>query len=699
MSFRYLHRYPFLRLLLPLIAGFLVGNYLFFKEVYVPDTVLVGVSAGLFFLLLAVYFSRRYSFRWIFGSVAYLLVFGAGTGGMNQVLQQTVYAFQKQECVYRAILTDRPDEKEHTFLCPAFLTEKQDSVGVVPVNRKVLLYISKDSLAGSLHNGDELVLMARVSPPSNNGNPDEFDYARYLRYRGIGGVAFVAEGKWQIIGHRMSRSFRQIALDCRDRILDKYRALKFEPDEFAVLAALTVGYKEELGEDIRETYSVSGASHVLALSGLHIGFLYMLLLLLLKWLPGNVWRGRLFRAIVIITALWGFAFITGLSPSVVRSVIMFSLLALSVLSGRTGISLNTLALTAFIMLAVHPFWLFDVGFQLSFSAVTAILLIYPRLFRLLPIGNGVLKKIWALMCVSLAAQIGTAPLVLLYFSRFSTHFLLTNLLVIPLVSVIMYSAVILLVVSPFSLLYTWCAVAVKFLIDLLNAAVRWVEHLPLASIDNVWIYPAEVLAFYLALLACMRHMMVRSAKSLYLVGVCLLVTGSLHWAWRMADRPVQSIVFYNVRGCPVVHCIESQGKSWLAYADSIPDERRLSRAVTGYWNRLHLNTPIPITKDYCSSGFWMQDRLLLFGNKRICMVSDNRWRNKTAAEPLNIDYLYLCKGYTGRLESLAQLFHCREVILDSSLSAYYKGVFSEECRRLGLHFISLSDEGSVRFLL
>lgn len=225
-----------------------------------------------FFLLLAVYFSRRYSFRWIFGSVAYLLVFGAGTGGMNQVLQQTVYAFQKQECVYRAILTDRPDEKEHTFLCPAFLTEKQDSVGVVPVNRKVLLYISKDSLAGSLRNGDELVLMARVSPPSNNGNPDEFDYARYLRYRGIGGVAFVAEGKWQIIGHRMSRSFRQIALDCRDRILDKYRALKFESDEFAVLAALTVGYKEELGEDIRETYSVSGASHVLALSGLHIGF-------------------------------------------------------------------------------------------------------------------------------------------------------------------------------------------------------------------------------------------------------------------------------------------------------------------------------------------------------------------------------------------------------------------------------------------
>lgn len=699
MSFRYLHRYPFLRLLLPLIAGFLVGNYLFFKEVYVPDTVLVGVSAGLFFLLLAVYFSRRYSFRWIFGSVAYLLVFGAGTGGMNQVLQQTVYAFQKQECVYRAILTDRPDEKEHTFLCPAFLTEKQDSVGVVPVNRKVLLYISKDSLAGSLHNGDELVLMARVSPPSNNGNPDEFDYARYLRYKGISGIAFVASGNWKITGYRFSRSCRQIALEYRERILDQYRALKFNPDEFAVLAALTVGYKEELSEDIRETYSVSGASHVLALSGLHIGFLYMMLLFFLKWLPGNAFGVRLFRAVVIITALWGFAFFTGLSPSVVRSVIMFSLLALSVLSRRTGISLNTLALTACIMLVVHPFWLFDVGFQLSFSAVAAILLLYPWLFRQLPVGNSLLKKVWALMSVSLAAQIGTAPLVLLYFSRFPTHFLLTNLLVIPLVSGIMYATVALLVLTPFPMLYTGFSVVVRSLVDWLNTMVRWVEHLPLASIDRVWIYPTEAFAFYLVLLIGIRYKVVRSLKCLYVFGICILAMGSFHWVSRMMDRPVQSIVFYNVRGCPVVHCIEACGKSWLAYADSIPDERRLSRAVAGYWNRLHLDVPVAITDNFHSSGFWMQDHLLMFGNKRICMVSDNRWRNKTVAESLNIDYLYVCKGYTGKLESLVGLFHCREVILDSSLSAYYKEAYSEECRRLGLHFISLSDEGSVRFLL
>lgn len=504
-------------------------------------------------------------------------------------------------------MSEQPEPKEHSFLCRAFLEERQDSVCTMPVNRKVLLYISKDSLSEGLRSGDELIFFAHVSPPSNNGNPDEFDYARYLRYKGISGIAFVASGNWKITGYRFSRSCRQIALEYRDRILDQYRALKFNPDEFAVLAALTVGYKEELSEDIRETYSVSGASHVLALSGLHIGFLYMMLLFFLKWLPGNAFGVRLFRAVVIITALWGFAFFTGLSPSVIRSVIMFSLLALSVLSRRTGISLNTLALTACIMLVVHPFWLFDVGFQLSFSAVAAILLLYPWLFRQLPVGNSLLKKVWALMSVSLAAQIGTAPLVLLYFSRFPTHFLLTNLLVIPLVSGIMYATVALLVLTPFPMLYTGFSVVVRSLVDWLNTMVRWVEHLPLASIDRVWIYPTEAFAFYLVLLIGIRYKVVRSLKCLYVFGICILAMGSFHWVSRMMDRPVQSIVFYNVRGCPVVHCIEACGKSWLAYADSIPDERRLSRAVAGYWNRLHLDVPVAITDNFHSSGFWMQD--------------------------------------------------------------------------------------------
>lgn len=231
-----------------------------------------------------------------------------------------------------------------------------------------------------------------------------------------------------------------------------------------------MGYKEGLSEEIRESFSVSGSSHVLALSGLHIGFLYALLWFCLRWLPGR-WRAMaVLRTLLIIAFLWGFAFFTGLSASVVRSVFMFSLFALSGLSRRKNFSLNTLSAVAFFMLLCRPVWLFDVGFQLSFCAVTAILLLQPRIYRWFPgVHSRIGHYLCSLMSVSIAAQIGTAPLVLLYFSRFSTHFLLTNLLVIPLVSFIMYTTVIMLLFTPYFPLQSIIAIGVKWLIGLLNS--------------------------------------------------------------------------------------------------------------------------------------------------------------------------------------------------------------------------------------
>ena len=182
-------------------------------------------------------------------------------------------------------------------------------------------------------------------------------------------------------------------------------------DELAVLSALTVGDKEELSEHIIETYSVAGASHVLALSGLHIGFISALLLFFLSPL-WNRWRGlKPLLLLMVIVFLWGFAFLTGLSPSVIRAVIMCSFWLLSTLFSACGkMALNTLGATAFLMLLLKPVWLFDVGFQLSFSAVAAILLLQPGLYGLVSVKNTVLRKIWGLATVSVAAQVGTAPL-------------------------------------------------------------------------------------------------------------------------------------------------------------------------------------------------------------------------------------------------------------------------------------------------
>lgn len=690
MPFASLHRYPFLRLLLPLMAGIVCGDLLYFHTFFISFPLFASAFSFLFLAVFLSHFLTRFSFRWLFGLSVTLLFFVLGAGGMNLRLQQTQYPFSRSEEVVRhVVLTGKPEKKEHSLLCRVRTEE----------GKRVLLYLAPDSTAQQWQGGEELLVSARIAPPANNGNPDEFDYVRYLRRRGIAGTAYVATGHWQLLTQRGETSLLQKALSYREKILGIYRKLGFEGDSFAVLSALTVGYKEELSEDIRETYSVSGASHVLALSGLHIGFLYAVLCFVMRGLRGRGAAMRFLRAGVIVLLLWGFAFFTGLSPSVVRSVIMFSVFALAGAFVRRGIPMNTLAATALFMLVACPGWLFDVGFQLSFCAVAAILLMYPRLYRQLPVTNRFVKKVWALLAVSLVAQVGTVPLVLLYFSRFSTHFLLTNLLVIPLVSFIMYAAVLLLLATPFPALQGALAAGVRWLVEALNGSVRWVERLPFSSVDGVWTDGVEVVCFYLSVLLLLYYIVCRRHRCLLALGVCILAGGSYHLARAVAHRPRSCIRFYNVRGCAAVHCIAADGRSWLAYADSLPDTKRLSRAVSGYWNRHRLQAPLPVTTDYLSDRFSRQGGILAFGNKRICVVNDNKSRNKTSSCPLFIDYLYLCKGYGGEVEGLAGLFAVDTVILDASLSDYRKEALISECRRLGIKILSLSDEGSLRFLL
>lgn len=689
MQLAALHRYPFLRLLIPLVGGILLGDYLFSREIYISRSLWGGTLFLLFLLFTASYFSKQFSLRWLFGIFASGWFLVAGFGIMNLRLQETLADFPETKAVYQVTLTEKPEVKERSILCRVCTKE----------NKHLLLYLAKDSAGQLLKSGDELLAFARVAPPVNSGNPDEFDYARYLLHKGVSGTGFVNKENWMLMTSHPERSLRRMALSYREKVLFMYRNLGFNEEEFAVLSALTVGYKDELGEDIRETYSVSGASHVLALSGLHIGFLYALLVFCLRVLPGRQKGVLFFRALLIIGALWGFAFFTGLSPSVVRSVIMFSLLALSGLGERTGIPLNTLSVAAVVMLLFSPTWLFDVGFQLSFAAVVAIVLIYPWLYRQVLFSNKLLRWGWGLLCISLVAQVGTAPLVVIYFSRFSTYFLLTNFLVIPLVSLIMYMAVFMLLAFPFPAIQGVLAVGVKALIEALNNSVRWVEHLPSASVDGIWVDSWEVILFYLSVLLLMFCISSCRGKRVLALGICLLLTVSYHLARVINDRPEQSVVFYNVRGCATVHCIAADGRSWLAYADSVPDEKRFYRAVSDSWWHQRLETPVSVLTDYSSDDFCARNHLFTFRGYHICLVNDDRWKNKIASQPLIIDYLYLCKGYSGQLEELTHLFTAKHVVLDSSLPEYKKQEYSAACRRLGIHFISLSDEGSVRFVL
>ena len=286
---------------------------------------------------------------------------------------------------------------------------------------------------------------------------------------------------------RIDRS-KQFFLSQRSKLLERFADGGVDGDAYAVVAAMSLGDKSALTRDLKDTYSVSGASHVLALSGLHLGIIYMLLSVLL---PRRRWPAL--SQLLIILFIWAFVFLVGMSVSVVRSAIMLTVYGLLSIGNRDKMSINALAFTAIVMLMWNPAWLFDVGFQMSFLAVFAILLFVPLFDDVFSaeylMAHRWIKRIWGLVVVSCSAQLGVAPLIAFYFGRFSTYFLLTNFIVIPAAMAILWLSLVVL-------LFPSLAYILLYIVQCLNTILSRITALPGASIDNLHPSVLQVMLIY-----------------------------------------------------------------------------------------------------------------------------------------------------------------------------------------------------------
>ena len=392
------------------------------------------------------------------------------------------------EVNYEAVVLSEPVEKPKTMAVDVLLTES---------GRKLKCYLYKDDRSRGLRIGDGLQIQSRIESNSD-WRKGSFDYRRYLEIHGFTGRTFVASWKWQktrVSLVRLSRleRMRLTFLKYRSRLLEKISAQGTDADAYAVVAAMALGDKSALTQELKDVYSVTGTSHVLALSGLHLGIIYTLLSLF-------VFRRRwqVLSQMVIILSVWAFVFLVGMSTSVVRSAVMLSIYALLSLGHRDRMSVNTLAFTAIVMLMVSPMSLFDVGFQMSYMAVLSILLFVPLLESIFTaeylMSHRVVRWLWGMVAVSLSAQIGTAPLIAYYFGRFSCYFLLTNFIVIPAAMLILYlSLVVLLVPSLANLLYS--------IVAALNSLLAQIAAIPGASIENLHPTKIQTTMIYLIIVA------------------------------------------------------------------------------------------------------------------------------------------------------------------------------------------------------
>ena len=356
-----------------------------------------------------------------------------------------------------------------------------------------------------LHVGDGIRAVSLLEPPRNFLASPSFDYARWLRLHDYVAQTFIYYTDWtkaEVSLQSLSRMdhMRLYAQKMRVRLVGMLRGQLADEDALSVVAAMALGEKSMLSRERREEYAVSGVSHVLALSGLHLGTLYSLLTLLFlrrrrQWLV----------QLLAVSMVWCYALMVGLSPSVVRSSMMLTLYAFVSLIGRNAFSINALSFAAFVMLVANPLNLYDIGFQLSFASVLAILLLVPLMKRMLPWGilgrNRVVKWLVGMLMVSLAAQVGTAPLVAYYFGRFSCYFFLSNILAVPLTAAILWLAVLFFLSAPWTFVHELTADVLERATGFLNRYVSWVASLPGASIEGLSPSSGRVLAIYL-LIGC-----------------------------------------------------------------------------------------------------------------------------------------------------------------------------------------------------
>lgn len=506
----WLEKYPFLRFDIPLIIGIASVN----AGMMIHEGTLLAVMAGCVLFLL-VWMHRQggrvsYRHRWVFGWVLAVVLFCLGAWRTESRYREVRPEWSVEERPYRGWVSGISEEKKRSRMVPVEVD-----------GREVLLYLPKDSLSAQLTCGDEVLFYARIRPPHNWGDIG-FDYATYLLRQGISGTAFAAAGRWQKGDDVRPLTWKQQALLLREQLVGRYRAWGLEGDGLSVIAALTLGDKSELDAGLKQSYSVSGASHILALSGLHLNMVAGVLSLLLLFRLGRGWS-RWARGLLIVAALWAYAYVTGLSGSVVRSAVMFTVFVAGRCLERDGLSLNTLSLAAFAMLLYEPFYLFDVGFQLSFLAVAGIVLFMPVFQRWMFLTHSrAARYVQELVWVSMAAQLGVAPLVIYYFDSFPSYFLLTNLVVVPLSGIVLVVSLALWMVAWWPAVHEFMVALLRFLLRLMNEVVVGISHLPGASF-GLSFSAFDVLLCYWVLACLLVFHHVRSARSLsvMLSGVCI----------------------------------------------------------------------------------------------------------------------------------------------------------------------------------
>ncbi len=691
--------YALVRVVLFYILGILVAMY---------HPYLLGQNMA---FIIALTLSCIYVCLWLFGRkfflkinvlIAFFGLMAIATLGYYNVLVQTE-RFDEHHLLNHADIeayTAQVMEPAHeTAKAQRYLVEvnkvlKQDQW--TKASGKVYLYLSKKD-STTLQYGDEIAINGSPKVLTAPQNPGEFDYKRFLSFQNIYHNQFVSTGNLSVLSHNNGNKVMNIALEARQWASQTLGNGFDSEREKNIALALVLGVKDGLDNEIKNAYSASGAMHVLAVSGLHVGIIYLIVSFIFGRLQ-KVKVGRWLLAALSIFVLISYAAITGFSPSVLRAATMFSAMALAKAFDRSTNIYNTLSGSAFLLLTYNPYLIMSVGFQLSFLAVLGIVYLQPKIYALFVSRNWLIDKVWAITAVSIAAQLATFSLGLLYFHQFPTFFFLSNLVVIPGAFAILIGGLLIMAVSFFEPLYKLITTIVEFIIYIINELVFSIQVIPNSQINDIYITTPQTWLIMGFILAIFLFFQLKRLSYFYFSAMCILIFSIVQWQNTLANTNTNKLTIYRINQQTALDFVQAGQSKLYADAELLADEEKLRFHIrpNHLINGVKIKNQVPLHEaDSVFDGI----KLIQKAKKKV-LILNKKWEMQLITDqPIEVDFLIISKGFYGSLNHLKKHIKFKTLILDASISNFLNEKLKNEATELNFYYHSLLDDGAFEVFI
>ncbi len=678
---------PFVRLLLAMVAGILLEWYFGIDILtWCVVSIVFAILIGCFFYLPLF---NRYRFRSLNG-VAVCILFasiGALLAWFRDIRHNDDWFghFYKPSDALIVTLDEPPVEKTKSVKAIATVLFLHNDIRPVPVKGKIILYFKKDSSLPRLSYGSTIIFKKPLQEIRNSGNPGAFDYRLYSLFHGITHQVYLDTAAFEILPFKKEKKLNAFVYRFREHILSILRKNITGDRELGLAEALLIGYKDDLDQTLVQSYTNTGVVHVIAISGLHLGLVYWLLVQLFR--PLQQKKLRWMRLLLIIAGLWLFSLLAGAQPSVLRSALMFTCIAAGEgLTRKTSI-LNTLACSAFILLCINPYWLWDVGFQLSYAAVLSIIVFMRPIYNWFYFKNKLLDFFWKLNAVTLAAQILTMPVSIYHFHQFPNYFLLTNFVAVPLSSLILFGEIILCAVSFIPAIAGITGRILGWLIRVMNTYIERVEALPFSLWDGLQLNITQALLLLLLSASTGYWLIEKSIKSFRLSLFVLLAFIVLRsWSFIITERQ-QKIIVYNIAQKQAIDFID--GRQYYFKGDS-------SLLGNNFARNFHLKPSRILYRLYPSdtlNDLIVTNNGIRYGSCRVLLIDKSITYTPLTAKQ-TIDLLVVSKNPSLYITKLASSFDIKQVVFDGAASAWKLKYWKRDCDSLGIPYHDVKEQGA-----